>query len=173
MRGSALDALRLKSEQLVSYLMSGKRSESAAIALFEDLADRLDVRPLIYTDALPSYDVAMDWVFDRERHIVGKNVTSYVERQNLTMRMGMRRFTRQTTGSRSGFRDTWRCWRCTSCTTTGVGLTCRSMVGRRRWPRASTIRCGTCPGSFRSSTRLPDTSKPPESAGALESTPGR
>ena len=58
--------------------------------------------------------------------------TSYVERQNLSMRMGMRRFTRLTNGLARSWRTTRIRSRCTSFTTTSAGFT-RRFGSLQRW----------------------------------------
>ena len=86
-----------ESELIVSYLLSGGRDAESAIGFMLDLGRRLTRTPIVITDALPSYVEAAQWVFGQKaKHVMSKSGTSYVERQNLTMRMGMRRFIRKT-----------------------------------------------------------------------------
>lgn len=96
-------ALDSKSKLFISYLFSLKRDSNSATVLFKDLDSRLEKRPRVTTDSLRAYDIASHRVWGDKSQLTqtrkGVNTdhtTAFVERSNLTIRMGNRRYTRKT-----------------------------------------------------------------------------
>ena len=84
--------------KLVISWWVGKRSAEDGIGFMRDLRTRL-INPSvrISTDALKAYAIAVESEFGIEaEHEVSKPSTTHVERNNLSIRMGNRRFTRRT-----------------------------------------------------------------------------
>lgn len=86
---------------MIAYKV-GDRTYETARTLFDDLRSRMEGKIRIRTDRLPSYSKAIwDSFFLLASHeVTGGSMVSnaYVDRQNLNMRMGMRRYTRKTKG---------------------------------------------------------------------------
>ena len=91
---TAIDA---DTKLLISYLV-GLRSVDDGCTFMLDLRSRLASWARLESDGLKAYPIAVDKAFGNEVAYQQTEANSFVERQNLTMRMHMRRFTRKTNG---------------------------------------------------------------------------
>ncbi len=92
-------ALDVDSKLIISYLVGGRGTEYARIFM-GDLASRVRNRIELTTDAHAAYPTAIESAFggyvDYGTTEMEGVSNSFVERQNLTMRMSMKRLTRRT-----------------------------------------------------------------------------
>ena len=101
-------ALDVDSKLIISYLVGGRGGEYAKIFM-RDLAARLDGRVELTTDAHAPYQATVEEAFSGHVDYGTTEMegisNSFVERQNLTMRMSMKRFARQTNAHSKKFEN--------------------------------------------------------------------